>query len=124
MLAVAPVLAACGDDSGDAKGSSASGSASAPAEEAAFPATITHKFGETTIESAPKRVVCVGLTEQDTLMALGIVPVGITYWFGDEKLQGVYPWAQEYLGDAELPDRPRQHQRHRASRRSPRSRRT
>ena len=36
-------------------------------------------------------------------MALGIVPVGVTYWFGDEELQGVYPWAQEYLGDAELP---------------------
>lgn len=101
VLAVAPVLAACGDDSGSSSPST-SGS-NAPAEEAAFPATITHKYGETTIESAPKRVVCVGLTEQDMLMALGIVPVGITYWFGDKELQGVYPWAQEHLGDAELP---------------------
>ena len=102
VLAVAPVIAACGsDDSSGAKDTSSG--ASAPAEEAAFPATITHKYGETTVESAPKRVVCVGLTEQDTLMALGIVPVGITYWFGDKELQGVYPWAQEFLGDAELP---------------------
>lgn len=100
VLAVAPVLAACGDDS--STGGSTSGSA-APTEESAFPVTITHKYGETTVESAPKRVVCVGLTEQDMLMALGIVPVGITYWFGDEELQGVYPWAQDLLGDAELP---------------------
>jgi iron complex transport system substrate-binding protein len=101
VLAVAPVLAACGSDSGSS--GSPSGGSSAAAEESAFPVTITHKYGETTIESAPKRVVCVGLTEQDTLMALGIVPVGITYWFGDKELQGVYPWAQEYLGDADLP---------------------
>lgn len=101
VLAVAPVLAACGSDS-DSSGS-ASGGSSAPAEEASFPVTIKHKFGETTVESAPKRVVCVGLTEQDTLMALGVVPVGVTYWFGDKALKCVYPWAQEYLGGAELP---------------------
>jgi len=106
VLAVAPVLAACGSDSdpGAKAGSgSSSPAASGGPEEGAFPVTIKHKYGETTIEKAPERVVCIGLTDQDTLMALGIVPVGVTYWFGDEKLQGVYPWAQEYLGDAELP---------------------
>ena len=101
-MALAPVLAACGgDDSGSA--SDASSGSQAPTEESAFPVTITHKYGETTIEAAPKRVVCVGLTEQDMLLALGIVPVGVTYWFGDEALQGVYPWAEELLGDAERP---------------------
>jgi iron complex transport system substrate-binding protein len=103
---VAPVLVACGSDS-DSSGATGSGgstpAASGGPEEGAFPVTIKHKYGETTIEKAPERVVCVGLTDQDTLMALGIVPVGITYWFGDESLQGVYPWAQEFLGDAELP---------------------
>lgn len=103
VLAVAPVLAACGsDDSGSAKDSTSGGASTAP-EEAAFPVTIAHKYGETTIESTPQRVVCLGLTDQDALLALGVVPVGVTYWFGDEELQGVYPWAQEYLGDAELP---------------------
>jgi iron complex transport system substrate-binding protein len=101
VLAVAPVLAACGSD-GDS-GSASKPSSSGAAEDSAFPVTIKHKYGETTIEKAPERVVSVGLLEQDALMALGIVPVGITYWFGDEELQGVYPWAQEYLGDAELP---------------------
>lgn len=110
VLAVAPALAACGDDTtaSDApaapSGSSgSSGSGSAGPEEGAYPVTITHKYGETTIEKAPQRVVCVGLTEQDALMALGTVPVAITYWFGDEKYHGVYPWAQDALGDADLP---------------------
>lgn len=99
VLAVAPVLAACG---GDFDATATDAPSTAP-EESAFPVTISHKYGETTIEKAPRRVVCLGLTDQDTLMALGIVPIGITYWFGDEKLQGVYPWAREHLGDAELP---------------------
>lgn len=106
VLAVAPVLAACGDD-GDAVGKGSPGAgdtaASGGPEEGAFPVTLKHKYGETTIEKAPERVVCVGYTEQDTLLALGIVPVGVTYWFGGEDLQGVYPWAQDLLGDAELP---------------------
>jgi iron complex transport system substrate-binding protein len=102
VLAVAPVLAACGSDGESSATPSGSGSGAAP-EEAAFPVTIKHKYGETTIEKAPKHVVCLGLTDQDALMALGVVPVGVTYWFGDKDLQGVYPWAQDYLGDAELP---------------------
>jgi iron complex transport system substrate-binding protein len=102
VLAVAPVLAACGSDGESSGTPSGSGSGAAP-EEAAFPVTIKHKYGETTIEKAPQRVVCLGLTDQDALMALGVVPVGVTYWFGDKDLQGVYPWAQDYLGDAELP---------------------
>jgi len=90
VLAVAPVLAACGSDGSESGGAAKPSSSGAP-EESAFPVTIKHKWGETTIEKAPERVVCIGLTDQDTLMALGIVPVGVTYWFGDEKLQGVYP---------------------------------
>ena len=91
VLAVAPVLAACGSDSDGTATRSTGGSGGAGPEEAAFPVTIKHKYGETTIESAPKRVVCIGYTDQDALLALGIVPVGVTYWFGDEALQGVYP---------------------------------
>lgn len=105
VLAAGPVLAACGSDdtaSGPATGA-ASGSPSAGPEKGAFPVTITHKYGETTIESAPQRVVCIGYTEQDALLALGIVPVGVTYWFGDESLQGVYPWARDLLGDVDPP---------------------
>jgi len=96
-LALAPAVAACGDTATDASGGKAG-----PTEENAFPATITHKYGETTVEKAPSRVVCVGLVEQDALLALGIVPVAVTGWFGDAP-GFIFPWAEERLGDAELP---------------------
>jgi iron complex transport system substrate-binding protein len=63
------------------------------------PVTITHVFGETTIAQPPKRVVSAGFTGQDDLLALGIVPVAVTNWFGDQPF-GVWPWAQPKLGAA------------------------
>ena len=66
----------------------------------AFPATVAHKFGETTVEQAPSRVVSVGVTEQDILLQLGVVPVAVTEWYG-EKPFATWPWAEELLGDAE-----------------------
>jgi iron complex transport system substrate-binding protein len=61
--------------------------------------TITHAFGETTIPEPPKRVVSAGFTEQDDLLALGVVPIAVTNWFGDQPF-GVWPWAQPKLGHA------------------------
>jgi iron complex transport system substrate-binding protein len=63
------------------------------------PVTITHIFGETTIAQPPKRVVSAGFTGQDDLLALGVVPVAVTNWFGDQPF-GVWPWAQPKLGAA------------------------
>jgi iron complex transport system substrate-binding protein len=61
--------------------------------------TITHAFGETTVPEPPKRVVSAGYTAQDDLLALGIVPIAITNWFGDQPF-GVWPWARSKLGNA------------------------
>jgi iron complex transport system substrate-binding protein len=80
--------------------------AEAPAAEAsadAFPVTIEHKFGSTTITERPERIAVVGLLEQDTLLALGIVPVGTTEWFGGYP-GALWPWAQEKLGNAAPPE--------------------
>lgn len=63
------------------------------------PAVIKHVFGETTVPTPPKRVVSAGLTEQDDLLAAGVVPVAVTNWFGDQPW-GVWPWAQPRLGSA------------------------
>jgi iron complex transport system substrate-binding protein len=63
------------------------------------PVTISHAFGETSIAEPPKRVVSAGFTGQDDLLALGVVPVAVTNWFGDQPL-GVWPWAQPKLGSA------------------------
>lgn len=62
----------------------------------AFPVTIDHKYGSTTITAKPERVVTVGLVEQDALLALGIVPVGTTEWFGGYP-GSIWPWAQDEL---------------------------
>src|SRR5271167_4980036 len=61
--------------------------------------TVKHFFGETTIQAPPKRVVSAGFTEQDDLLALGVVPIAVTNWFGDQPF-GVWPWAQPKLANA------------------------
>src|SRR4051794_8977886 len=48
------------------------------AEADAFPVTIKHAFGATTVAKAPARVATVGWTDQDMAAALGVVPVGAT----------------------------------------------
>jgi iron complex transport system substrate-binding protein len=93
------VAAACGSDSesggsGEATSDEASGGASA------FPVTIEHTHGETTIEERPENVVTVGLTDHDAALALGVTPVGVTDWFGDQPY-ATWPWAQDELGDAQ-----------------------
>ena len=67
---------------------------------AQFPVTIEHKFGETPLEERPERVVSLGYTEQDTLFALGVEPVAVRYFFGDEN-NAVFPWAEEAADGAE-----------------------
>ena len=61
--------------------------------------TVKHLFGETKISAPPKRVVSAGFTEQDDLLAVGVVPIAITNWWGDQPF-GVWPWALPKLGDA------------------------
>ncbi len=62
--------------------------------------TVRHVFGETRIPAPPTRVVSAGLTEQDDLLAVGVVPIAVTEWFGGEQF-AVWPWARPRLGDAQ-----------------------
>jgi iron complex transport system substrate-binding protein len=62
--------------------------------------SVKHIFGETKIPAPPKRVVSAGFTEQDDLLALGVVPIAVTDWFGAQPF-GVWPWAQPKLGNAQ-----------------------
>jgi iron complex transport system substrate-binding protein len=86
-------LAGCGDNASE-------GAAPAAPGGGAFPATVEHKFGTTTVPAKPERIVIVGLTEQDTVLALGYKPLATTEWYGDQP-HAVWPWAQDELGDAE-----------------------
>lgn len=72
------------------------------AQDAPFPVTIEHKFGSTTITEAPQRVVAIGYTEQDPLLALGVQPVAVRYWYGDAP-NAIFPWAEDAL-EGEAPE--------------------
>lgn len=90
----APEATATGED---APATSADTGTSADA--GTFPTTVEHKYGSTTIESDPKRVVSLGYKDQDSILAVGVKPIAVRYWYGDEPY-AVYPWAQEALADA------------------------
>lgn len=92
------VLAGCGSDD---EGPPAAGSAPAT-ERSAFPVTIKHKYGSTTVEAEPERIVVAGLREQDALLAMGAVPVATTEWYGKHP-GAIFPWAKDELGDAKPP---------------------
>lgn len=63
-----------------------------------YPVTITHKFGATTIPAAPERVATVDYNGADNLLALGVQPVLVRYWWGDYP-RAVWPWADALLED-------------------------
>jgi iron complex transport system substrate-binding protein len=98
LLLAAALFSACGDEP-----DTASSAAAPAAEPAAFPVTIKHRYGSTTITKAPERVVVAGLREQDSLLALGVVPVGATEWYGRHD-GAIFPWALDELGDAPKPE--------------------
>ncbi|MEH0108655.1 iron-siderophore ABC transporter substrate-binding protein [Tersicoccus sp. MR15.9] len=73
------LLSACSTGPASGGGSSANASGSGgTAEAGAFPVTIKHAFGQTTIDKEPTRVATVGWSDQDMALSLGVVPVGST----------------------------------------------
>ncbi|WP_328773230.1 iron-siderophore ABC transporter substrate-binding protein [Streptomyces sp. NBC_00286] len=91
---------ACG--SGDDSGTSAENAGNKGSANGAFPVSIPHKYGSTSIKAEPKRIVTVGLTDQDAVLALGKVPVGTTEWLGGYK-GAIGPWAADKLGSEKAP---------------------
>lgn len=103
ILTAATVLLVTGCAS-DTSGSSAGGTAAA--EDGAFPVTIDHAFGQTTIESQPERVAAVAWGNHEVPLALGVVPVGMSKaTWGDDDGDGVLPWVEDQLTElgAETP---------------------
>ncbi|MFJ4223802.1 iron-siderophore ABC transporter substrate-binding protein [Microbacterium sp. NPDC089695] len=94
--ALAVGLTACATSSSDA-GSDAGGN---PADDSAFPVTIEHVYGETTIESKPERVATIAWANHEVPLALGIVPVGMSKaTWGDDDDNGILPWVEEKLDE-------------------------
>ena len=63
-----------------------------------FPVTIEHKYGTTTIDAKPERIVVVDFAEHEGLLAIGAEPVAVRDWYGDQPY-ATWPWAQDELGD-------------------------
>ncbi len=86
-----------------------SGTAAAPdapapvpaTDEVAFPVTMQHRFGSTTIEEEPQRVVTIGFNDQDFALALGLEPVGVREFLGYPAPDR--PWAPEDVRGKKLP---------------------
>jgi iron complex transport system substrate-binding protein len=96
-LSLAACITACGADQEKTSTSAVTASRSG-----AFPATVGHKYGTTTVKQAPKRVVVVGIREQDALLALGVAPVATTEWYGKDP-GALESWARAKLAGAPLP---------------------
>tara|TARA_R110002020_G_scaffold16823_2_gene59311 strand:+ start:4107 stop:5105 length:999 start_codon:yes stop_codon:yes gene_type:complete len=76
-----------------------SGAARAQAE-TAYPITIDHAFGTTTIPKQPQRVATVAWANHEVPLALGVVPVGMARAnFGDDDGDGILPWNREKLDE-------------------------
>lgn len=90
-------LAAC---AADAPQNTDSATGSNPASDDAFPVTIEHIYGETTITEKPERVATVAWANHEVPLALGIVPVGMSrVAWGDDDDNGILPWVEDKLAE-------------------------
>jgi iron complex transport system substrate-binding protein len=91
VAASAIALSACGS-SDESSGNDAT-SDSTSSSSSAFPATVTTKFGDVTVEKKPTRVVALGWGDAETALELGVQPVGASDWLGFGG-DGVGPWSE------------------------------
>jgi iron complex transport system substrate-binding protein len=103
VLLGAGLLAGCG--SGDSGGAAADLPGSAPVVGGTFPATVEHAFGTTTIPAAPARIVTVGYTDDQAVLAFGGKPVGMTDQYTNPPgrvpdINTQWPWVKDLWGDA------------------------
>lgn len=94
------LLAACGSDSADEPSDD-----SPAAADGAFPVTVEHAFGSTKITKAPKRVVSVGYTDDQAILAFGIKPVGMVDQYPNPAgkspdINTQWPWVKDKWGDS------------------------
>ena len=93
LAAVGLALTACSTGPAGSTTAAAAGQPASPA----FPVTVKHAFGETIIKEQPKRVATVSWVNDDVVIALGVVPVGVpkNEWGGNG--QGSTPWKDAAL---------------------------
>ncbi|MGR7000494.1 iron-siderophore ABC transporter substrate-binding protein [Yinghuangia aomiensis] len=99
------LLAGCGSDSSDKSAGASNGANTPPAAAAGtFPVTVEHAFGSTTVAKAPQRIVSVGYTDDQAILALGYKPVGMVDQYPNPPGAGPdintqWPWVKDKWGD-------------------------
>ena len=95
VLALSALLLASACSAGGTDEPAAPAAAEGDAADGAFPVTLDHALGSTTIEEEPERVVAWGWGSADAALALGVTPVAIPFqsYGGDDE--GVLPWIRE-----------------------------
>lgn len=66
------------------------------ADDTEYPIVIEHAYGTTVIESKPERIVTLAWGNQDTVLALGVVPVGVSaanYGYVTDNM--LHVWTEE-----------------------------
>ncbi len=87
IVAASLVLGACGSAGGDPGTATPEGSSSTAGT--AWPVTIRHEYGSTTIDKRPERIVSLDLQWTDVLLSMGVKPVahGVIKAMGHD-----FPW--------------------------------
>lgn len=92
VIACALLITGCSSPAGKDQDKSNTGQSSS----ASYPMTIKHAFGETVIEKQPKMVATIAWGNQDTPLALGVEPVGVSKAnYGKTDKNGLLPWTAE-----------------------------
>ncbi|GGQ10601.1 iron-siderophore ABC transporter substrate-binding protein [Streptomyces mutabilis] len=96
------LLAGCGSDSDDS--ADTTGGDAPAGVGGTFPVTVEHAFGTTKVTEAPKRVVSVGYTDDQTVLAFGIKPVGMVDQYPNPAGQSPdintqWLWVKDKWGD-------------------------
>ena len=79
----APALASCSGGTREQTSEKSAGTAA----DGAFPVTVPHLYGETVIKAEPTKIATVSWVNADTVLALGLVPVGMpsVEWGGNDN---------------------------------------
>lgn len=98
MLAGCSSSAQPGDASSSGESSVSSTESLADVDASQYPIVIKHAFGETVIQSKPERVATIQWGNHDVVLALGVVPVGLSAAnYGVEDDSGLLTWTKAKL---------------------------
>ncbi|MBK0022881.1 iron-siderophore ABC transporter substrate-binding protein [Ochrobactrum sp. S46] len=62
-----------------------------------FPVVVKHALGSTVIEKSPQRIITIGWSGEDSVLALGVTPIAMPRYTTFPS--GIFPWNEAKLSD-------------------------